>query len=93
MKVLNAIGNFFKSILSGLWKSLESKGKYTTVLGLAIIVTSVLDPLINHNQGITFEEGYLWQVIWFILAGVILIILPSEITIKSGKGLEIIIKD
>ncbi len=74
-----------------LWKMLEHKGKFTTVLGLLIVLGSVVYPLIQHNKGVEFSNGYLWQTLYFILAGVILIILPSEISISKTNGF--LIKD
>jgi len=76
------------SLPNRFWISLEQKGKYTTFLGFCIIIAGVLDPLIKHNQGVVFEEAYMWQVIYFLIAGIILIILPSYIKI-SKDGIEI----
>ena len=78
---------------SRFFKSLEQKGKYTTFVGLCMVIGASVKPLIEHNKGIVFEENYMWQVMYFIFGGIFLIILPSRISIKSGKGLEIIIED
>lgn len=80
--------NFLKSFFGAIWKGISEKGKFTTILGLTIIISAVVDPLIKHNQGITLGEDFMFQTIYFIIAGIILIILPSEIKI-SKDGLEI----
>lgn len=75
--------------MNTLWKILAEKGKFTTVLGLIIIIAAVLKPLIEHNKFVVFKEGYLFQTIYFMLGGIILIILPSKIEIsKSGLKIE-----
>lgn len=71
-----------------IWNMLEQKGKFTTILGLFIILGSVITPLIEHNKGVEFTGQYMFQTIYFVLMGVILIILPSEISI-SKDGLSI----
>ncbi len=81
--------SWLKSIPSLFWKSLEQKGKYTTILGIFIILGSVTFPLVQHNKGAEFTEAYLFQTIYFILAGIILIILPSEISISKTDGFKI----
>jgi len=81
-----------KKFLSTIWNALAQKGKFTTLIGLTIIIWSVVKPLVQHNKGVVFEEGYLWQMIYFILAGIILIILPSKLSIKGLKT-EFIIED
>lgn len=81
--------NYFKIFMSMIWKALEEKGRFTTILGLAIIIAAVVDPLIKHNQGITFDNDYMFQVIYFVLGGIILIILPSEISISKTDGFKI----
>ena len=72
-----------------IWSAIGEKGKFTTLLGVAIIISAVVDPLIQHNKGITFSNDYLGQTMYFILAGVILIILPSEISISKTDGFKI----
>lgn len=72
----------------GLWHSLESKGKYTTAVGLGMVIAAVVKPLIEHNQGIIFSQDYMWQIIYFVLGGILLIILPSYMKI-SKDGFEV----
>ncbi|MDA3854874.1 MAG: hypothetical protein PF569_01350 [Candidatus Woesearchaeota archaeon] len=79
---------WFLGLRAKLWASLENKGRYTSFLGICIIIGSVTKPLIQHNRGVVFEEQYLIQAIYFVVMGVILIILPSYIKI-SKDGLEI----
>lgn len=86
MKFLNGL----KAFLLVIWKGISEKGKFTTLLGLTIVISAVVDPLIKHNQGIILGEDFMVQTIYFMIAGIILIILPSEISI-SKDGL--IIKD
>jgi len=75
--------------MSKLWKMLAEKGKFTTLLGVIIIIAAVLKPLIEHNRGKVFEQNYMMQIIYFMIAGIILIILPSKIEIsKSGLKIE-----
>jgi len=87
--------NFFiwlKNIPVNLANTLEKKGRYTTVLGMLIIIGSVFKPLLKHSAGEVFSEGYMWQILYFILSGIILIILPSSIKFIS-KLLTIEIED
>ena len=71
-----------------IWEMLKDKGKFTTILGLLIIIGSVVYPIWKHNHGVEFTEGYLFQTIYLIVAGTVLIILPSKIKV-SKDGLEI----
>lgn len=80
---------WYQKILPAIWNGLAEKGKFTTVLGLAIVIAAVTDPLIKHNQGITFNNDYMFQIIYFVLGGIILIILPSEISISKTDGFKI----
>lgn len=84
--------NWAKTVIVGLGNTLEKKGRYTTVLGLCIIIGSVLKPLIRHSGGEVFAETYMWQILYFIISGVILIILPSSIKFIS-KLMTIEIED
>ena len=76
------------SLRSKLWESLSNKGRYTSFMGICIIIASVTKPLIEHNQGIVFADGYMYQALYFVAIGIILIILPSYMKI-SKDGLEI----
>jgi len=76
------------SLPGKLWKSLEEKGKYTTFVGLCMIISAVVKPMIQHNKGVVFEDGYMWQIIYFVLGGILLIILPSYMKI-SKDGFEV----
>lgn len=78
-----------KKALSTIWKGIGEKGKFTTLLGLAIIIAAVADPLIKHNMGVTFSEDYMWQIMYFVLSGIVLIILPSEVSISKTDGFKI----
>ncbi len=79
---------FLAKIPQWLWKSLEQKGKYTSLIGIAIVISAVTKPLIDHNHGVIFEQDYMFQIIYFVLGGIILIILPSYIKV-SKVGLEV----
>ncbi len=81
--------NVFAVIGKAIWNATGEKGKFTTVLGIAIIIAAVVDPLVKHNQGVTFSNDYLWQTMYFVLAGIILVILPSEISISKTDGFKI----
>lgn len=75
--------------MATIWKGIGEKGKFTTLLGLAIIIAAVVDPLIKHNIGVTFSEDYMWQTMYFVIVGIVLIILPSEISISKTDGFKI----
>ena len=80
--------NWLKSIPTTFWKSLEQKGKFTSILGVGIILGAVAQPLVDHNNGVVFDEKYMFQIIYFMIGGISLIILPSKIKV-SKDGLEI----
>lgn len=79
---------WFLGLRERLWQSLEGKGKYTSFMGLIIVVASVYKPLVEHNKGVTFAEGYMFQTLYFVAIGIVLIILPSYMKI-SKDGIEI----
>lgn len=85
---MNKFSIWLLSLPSRFWASLEFKGKYTSFIGLCMVIGSVTKPLVDHNKGIVFEDGYMWQIIYFVLGGVLLIILPSYMKI-SKEGFEV----
>ncbi len=92
-KVLRFVRNVNGGIMSKLWKLLAEKGKIATVIGLLLSLPAnglalwslFFDKNLSHDQ--------LWQIVIINAIGMVWFILPSKISIKSGKGLEIIIED
>lgn len=76
-----------------LWKLLAEKGKIATVIGFCLSAPVNGFALWSLFTDIQLSESQLWQIVIINAVGMVWFILPSEITIKSGKGLEIIIKD
>lgn len=78
---------------SGLWNLLAEKGKIATIIGVVLSMPVNSYALYSLFTNSNLSESQLWQIVIINSIGMIWFILPSEITIKSGKGLEIIIKD
>lgn len=76
-----------------LWKLLAEKGKLATIIGFFFASPANAWALYKLYRGAIVTIDQLWVVIIINSISIIWFILPSEISIKSGKGLEIIIKD
>lgn len=76
-----------------IWKLLKEKGKIATLIGMFLSFPVNVYALYSLFTNTNLTESQLWQIVIINAIGMVWFILPSEITIKSGKGLEIIIKD
>ena len=76
-----------------LWKLLAEKGKIATLIGFFLSAPVNGFALYSLFWNKNLSESQLWQIVIINAIGMVWFILPSEISIKSGKGLEIIIKD
>ena len=82
-----------KSFFGGLWKIMGEKGKFATLIGLLFALPANTKFLISFFSGVTYSYDALLNLA--ILNGVAMVwfILPSRISIKGGKGFEIVIED
>lgn len=76
-----------------LWNLLKEKGKIATIIGMLLSFPVNVYALYSLFTNTNLTESQLWQIVIINAVGMVWFILPSEITIKSGKGLEITIKD
>lgn len=84
--------SLWKRFRKVIWNAIGEKGKFATLVGLFIVISAVSQPLVRHNLGETFSVEYMYQTLYFVLVGIVLIILPSSIKFIS-KLLTIEIKD
>lgn len=75
------------------WNLLAEKGKIATLIGLCLSAPVNGFAIVSLFGDIQLSEAQLWQMVIINAIGMVWFILPSEISIKYGKGLEIIIKD
>ena len=76
-----------------LWEALKEKGKIATVIGFIFALPANGWAIWKLYWGAIVTVDQLWVVVVINSIAIVWFILPSEISIKSGKGLEIIIKD
>jgi len=76
-----------------LWNLLKEKGKIATIIGFLFACPANGWAIWKLYRGVIVEVNQLWTVVIINSIAILWFILPSEISIKSGKGLEIIIKD
>ena len=76
-----------------MWKLIAEKGKIATIIGflLSIPVNGWAVYRLYNGSIVTIDQ--LWHVVILNSIAIVWFILPSEISIKSVKGLEIIVKD
>jgi hypothetical protein len=79
--------------MNKLWKLLSEKGKIATLIGFFFAAPANVWAIWNLYKSIIVTIDQLWVVVIINSISIVWFILPSEISIKSGKGLEIIIKD
>lgn len=79
--------------MNKLWKLLAEKGKLATLIGFFLACPANGWALYKLYKGAIVTMDQLWVVVIINSIAIVWFILPSEISIKSGKGLEIIIKD
>lgn len=75
------------------WKLLAEKGKIATIIGFCLSAPANGLALWSLFRNVNLSEDQLWQIIILNVIGITWFILPSKISIKSGKGLEIIVED
>ena len=75
------------------WSLLKEKGKIATIIGFLFAIPANGWAIWNLYTGAIVTIDQLWVVVIINSIGIVWFILPSEISIKSGKGLEIIVKD
>ncbi len=82
-----------KGVFMKFWDILAEKGKIATVIGFifAIPANGWATWQLYRGNMVTIDQ--LWIVVIMNSIAIFWFILPSEISIKSGKGLEIIVKD
>jgi len=75
------------------WESLKEKGKIATIIGFIFAIPANGWAIYKLYRGTIVTIDQLWVVVIINSIAIVWFILPSEISIKSGKGLEIIVKD
>lgn len=76
-----------------LWSALGSKGKLATIIGVLFAIPANAWAIWKLYAGVLVTVDELWVVVIMNIASIAWFILPSEISLKSGKGLELTIKD
>lgn len=76
-----------------IWKALKEKGKLATIIGFIFAIPANGWAILKLYKGAIVTIDQLWTVVIINSIAIVWFILPSEISIKSSKGLEIVIKD
>ena len=76
-----------------IWKALKEKGKLATIIGFIFAIPANGWAIFKLYNGAIVTIDQLWTVVIINSIAIVWFILPSEISIKSAKGLEIVIKD
>lgn len=75
-----------------LWKALEQKGKFATIIGFIFALPVDIKFIWELFHNTEFTKEYLMAVIVLNIVAMAWFILPSKISIKA-KSLEITIED
>jgi hypothetical protein len=76
-----------------IWGALKEKGKLATIIGFMFAIPANGWAIFKLYRGAIVTIDQLWTVVIINSIAIVWFILPSEISIKSSKGLEIVIKD
>jgi len=76
-----------------MWASWGEKGKIASIIGFLLSFPANGYALYSLFTNTSLSEAQLWQIVIVNAVGMVWFILPSRVSIKSGKGLEIIIED
>ncbi len=78
---------------SRFWKSLESKGKIATVLGIVVsFPVNVLAAILMYIDSTKLTENFVQTLIILNCIAIAWFILPSKFTMK-GKNFELTVED
>jgi len=75
------------------WRALAEKGKLATIIGFLFAAPANGFALYRLYTGALVTIDQLWVIVIINSISIVWFVLPSEISIKSAKGLEFIIKD
>jgi hypothetical protein len=87
------MGEKVKAFFGAIWKGLGEKGKFATLIGLCFALPVNIKFTVAFFKGIEYSRDSLINLAVMNCIAMIWFILPSRVSIKGGKGFEIVVED